>query len=64
MVQTNFVQDFLGNAVQEFPDLVNIVDTCISIFCNLLFLIAIVYAFAAMFLVIFPQSLVKVGLFY
>jgi hypothetical protein len=56
------IEDFLGNAVQEFPDLVNIVDTCISIFCNLLFLIAIVYAFAAMFLVIFPQSLVKVYL--
>jgi hypothetical protein len=53
-------QSFLGNAGTQFPELIGLVDTSISLVCNLLFLIAIVYAFAAMALIIFPQSSLKV----
>lgn len=57
-----FPQDFLGSAATQFPEIITIVDVSISVLCNALFLIAIVYAFAAMALVIWPQSLVKVRL--
>ena len=53
-------QDFLGSAATQFPEIITIVSVSISVLCNALFLIAIVYAFAAMTLVVFPQSLVKV----
>lgn len=53
-------QDFLGSAATQFPEIITIVNVSISVLCNTLFLIAIVYAFAAIALVIWPQSLVKV----
>ncbi len=56
----SFRQDFLGSAATQFPELVTIIDTGISVLCNALFIIAIVYAFAAIALVVWPQSLVKV----
>ena len=56
----SFGQDFLGSAATQFPELVTIIDTSISVLCNALFIIAIIYAFAAISLVIWPQSLVKV----
>jgi hypothetical protein len=53
-------QDFLGAAATQYPEIVTIIDTGISVLCNALFIIAIIYAFAAIALVIWPQSLVKV----
>ena len=53
-------QNFLGKAATQFPELIGLVDTSISLLCNVLFLIAIVYAFAAIALVIWPQSSLKV----
>jgi len=56
------IEDFLGAAATQYPEIVTIIDTGISVLCNALFIIAIIYAFAAIALVIWPQSLVKVYL--
>uniref|UniRef100_A0A6T7XSN5 Uncharacterized protein n=1 Tax=Cryptomonas curvata TaxID=233186 RepID=A0A6T7XSN5_9CRYP len=62
-VKDNIV-DFFGDAAKDefVSKLIWGIDLSLGLICNLLFIIAVVYAFAVMFLVILPTSILKVYL--
>ena len=55
-------QDFFGDAAKDqfVSKLIWGIDLSLGLICNLLFLIAVVYAVVVMILVIFPTSILKV----
>ncbi len=56
------MQDFFGEAAKDefVSKLIWGIDLSLGLVCNLLFIIAIVYALAVMYLVVLPTSILKV----